>query len=499
MELTKFLVCGAIKEESEAELFLSRILRVQEKQGPFSFVLCCGFDLKQLVSLTTAAEKKEELSLEVYLASQHKWDSVPLKESIQKNVYTLRPFEVFEVCSFRISFIPCGLSHDWNAFNSFVESCMRSQTQLDIAILDISLDRQSLHLQGQYSDLSKGLAQLKPRYSFCSVEPFEYFEYGPFLFEDSFTLSRFIHLSHVGSKQKWLYALSMKPVAYLDETNWIKERSGPSVLPNPFQFDKIVEEEEKEVANVRFLEKYSLDGDAKKPHQASCWFCLANEKDLHLIVDVGQYCFLALAKGYLSKYHLLIVPIEHVGSRFELSTETWKEVQFYLSLLENWWSSMNLQIFWFERSMKPPSGNEVNHMQIQVIGMPIRESLSFVSNLLDRESKRLGVTIWELGSETEFEEKYRSGKMDEYILFKLPDGCYALHVVESENKRKRKYAGTQSPYFALFSFGRKIAALAMNMPQKIDWKKSVNDMKEEEQVTNELREEFLSWKRKMFS
>ncbi|GJD08373.1 CWF19-like protein 1 [Galdieria sulphuraria] len=459
MELTKFLVCGAIKEESEAELFLSRILRVQEKQGPFSFVLCCGFDLKQLVSLTTAAEKKEELSLEVYLASQHKWDSVPLKESIQKNVYTLRPFEVFEFCR----------------------------------------KLQSLHLQGQYSDLSKGLAQLKPRYSFCSVEPFEYFEYGPFLFEDSFTLSRFIHLSHVGSKQKWLYALSMKPVAYLDETNWIKERSGPSVLPNPFQFDKIVEEEEKEVANVRFLEKYSLDGDAKKPHQASCWFCLANEKDLHLIVDVGQYCFLALAKGYLSKYHLLIVPIEHVGSRFELSTETWKEVQFYLSLLENWWSSMNLQIFWFERSMKPPSGNEVNHMQIQVIGMPIRESLSFVSNLLDRESKRLGVTIWELGSETEFEEKYRSGKMDEYILFKLPDGCYALHVVESENKRKRKYAGTQSPYFALFSFGRKIAALAMNMPQKIDWKKSVNDMKEEEQVTNELREEFLSWKRKMFS
>jgi hypothetical protein len=83
----------------------------------------------------------------------------------------------------------------------------------------------------------------------------------------------------------------------------------------------------------------------------------------------------------------------------------------------------------------------------------------------------------------------------EYILFKLPDNCYALHIVE-KNSKKRKTAGEQSPYFALFSFGRKIAALAMGMPQKVDWKKSINDEKEEERVTNELRQDFLLWKRK---
>ncbi|GJQ09872.1 hypothetical protein GpartN1_g1663.t1 [Galdieria partita] len=491
MDSIKFLVCGAIRNASEVDLFISRVLKVQEKQGPFSFVVCCGYDQKQSVCLAEAGVK-EELSLGVYLASQQSRDVAPLKESIQKNVYRIRPFEIFEVCGFRLSFIPFGLSQDLDAFNSLVDCCTQSKIQLDIAVLDIPLDRQLLRLQGQHSDLSKGLAKLRPRYSFCSVEPFEYFEYGPFLFEDSLTPSRFIHLSCVGSKQKWLYALSMKPLAYLNETDLIKEKSEHSTLSNPFTFDKLAEEETK----VSLMEKHSVVDDANKPHQVSCWFCLANEKDLHLIVDIGQYCFLALAKGYLSKHHILIVPIEHVGSRFELSSETWKEMQFYLELLENWWRSMNLQIFWFERSMKPPSGNEVNHMQIQVIGIPSRENLSFVSNLLDRESKKLGITIWELCSQDELKEKYHREKMDEYILFKLPDGCYALHVVEKESKRKRKSVGVQSSYFALFSFGRKIAALAMGMPQKINWKKSLTDLKEEERVTNELREEFLSWKLK---
>lgn len=494
---------------SEANLLTTRVLKVQEKQGPFSFVLCCGFDPRQVDSFTAAKTKEEQTSMEIYLSSQTT-DKAPLKEPLQKNIYSMRPFEVFEVCGFRISFMPVGQLEDWSAFNKLAESCACSRIQLDIAVIDISLDSRTLRFPKPHTHLSKGLAQLKPRYIFCSVQvscycsgyamvlltsyqSYQHFEYGPFAFDGSLVPSRFIHLSNVGSKQKWLYALSLKPIAYMNDSELTKELSSDSMLANPFKSDSVVQTN----SSSTLLQNNSLDSEPTKAEQISCWFCLANEKDLHLIIDVGHYCFLAVAKGYLSKYHVLIVPIEHVGSRFELSKEAWQEVVSYLSSLESWWRSMNLQIFWFERCIKPPTGNKVNHMQIQVIGMPIKESPSYVSSLLDRESKKLRITVRELESETELEDEYRLGKISEYILFKLPDGCYALHVVE--NPKKRKSLDAQSPYFALFSFGRKIAALAMRIPQKIDWKKSVNDFKEEQRVTNELREEFFSWKRKMSS
>jgi len=487
METTKFLVCGSIREEPEAKLLISRTRKAQEKQGPFSFILCCGFNPNENKILLAAEQTWKELPLDIYLGSEQKTENAASAESVDGRIHSAEPFEIVQMSDFRVSFIPVGRSQDWNAFSNLVETCVHSQVQLDIAILDCSLDRQSLLFPENCSSLSKGLAKLKPRYIFCSVEPFEYFEYGPFLFEDSIAPSRFINLANVGSNQKWLYALSLRPLAHMKESDCTNELATQTLLSNPFVLDGLSGKERNAVES-RLVE-------TPKSKQVSCWFCLANEKDLHLIIDVGQHCFLALAKGYLVKYHVLIVPIEHVGSRFELSEEAWKEVQFYLALLESWWRSLNLQIFWFERHMKPPSGSDLNHMQIQVIGMPIKEDPSLVSNLLDRESKKLGVTIWELETEKELEDKYHVDRTMEYILFKLPDNCYALHIVE-KNSKKRKTAGEQSPYFALFSFGRKIAALAMGMPQKVDWKKSINDEKEEERVTNELRQDFLLWKRK---
>lgn len=46
--------------------------------------------------------------------------------------------------------------------------------------------------------------------------------------------------------------------------------------------------------------------------KGDCWFCLANPTvRKHLIVDVGEHAYLALAHGPLTDDHLLIIPIEH--------------------------------------------------------------------------------------------------------------------------------------------------------------------------------------------
>ncbi len=43
---------------------------------------------------------------------------------------------------------------------------------------------------------------------------------------------------------------------------------------------------------------------------AACWFCLASpEVEKHLIVSVGDECYVALAKGGIDWNNLLIVPI----------------------------------------------------------------------------------------------------------------------------------------------------------------------------------------------
>lgn len=43
-----------------------------------------------------------------------------------------------------------------------------------------------------------------------------------------------------------------------------------------------------------------------------CWFCLASpDVEKHLIISIGDFCYLALPKGGLVPEHCLIIPIEH--------------------------------------------------------------------------------------------------------------------------------------------------------------------------------------------
>lgn len=41
--------------------------------------------------------------------------------------------------------------------------------------------------------------------------------------------------------------------------------------------------------------------------QSKCWFCLASSPDVekHLVISVGEFCYLALAKGISHKMKLM--------------------------------------------------------------------------------------------------------------------------------------------------------------------------------------------------
>jgi hypothetical protein len=50
-------------------------------------------------------------------------------------------------------------------------------------------------------------------------------------------------------------------------------------------------------------------GEKRAPPQP-CWFCLSNVGvEKHLVIAIGDSCYLALAKGGLTQDHVLILPV----------------------------------------------------------------------------------------------------------------------------------------------------------------------------------------------
>lgn len=74
-------------------------------------------------------------------------------------------------------------------------------------------------------------------------------------------------------------------------------------------------EKEKKLSNTFFclnknIGKFSLIVNAFVSE--TCWFCLSSPTvEKHLVISVGSHTYIALPKGPLTKYHVLILPIAH--------------------------------------------------------------------------------------------------------------------------------------------------------------------------------------------
>ena len=72
---------------------------------------------------------------------------------------------------------------------------------------------------------------------------------------------------------------------------------------------------------------------ANRPPAAppTCWFCLSNEKDVHLVVSIAGESFMSMDKGGLVADHCQVVPVEHVPSFAALAPSAAEEVWRYLA------------------------------------------------------------------------------------------------------------------------------------------------------------------------
>eukprot|EP00188_Purpureofilum_apyrenoidigerum_P002586 Plantae.Rhodophyta-Purpureofilum_apyrenoidigerum.ctg26518.p1 GENE.Plantae.Rhodophyta-Purpureofilum_apyrenoidigerum.ctg26518~~Plantae.Rhodophyta-Purpureofilum_apyrenoidigerum.ctg26518.p1 ORF type:complete len:299 (-),score=63.24 Plantae.Rhodophyta-Purpureofilum_apyrenoidigerum.ctg26518:355-1251(-) len=227
------------------------------------------------------------------------------------------------------------------------------------------------------------------------------------------------------------------------------------------------------------------------PVDAKCWFCLSNEKDLHLVVTVGTDVFLTLAKGGLTTNHVLLMPISHVRSVLELDDDAYKEIEAFKAALREYFDrELQSDALFFERVVNPRGGALHSHTQIQAVPVP-REATEGASDMLGADAEKAKLKLQQLPKNSSWRERVKAGSetdRPEYFFVELPDGRNAVQLISED----RKNVEDDRPAHPM-QFGRRFAANLLKMPHRTDWKACTKSVEREEEDTNSFRARFSSY------
>lgn len=99
--------------------------------------------------------------------------------------------------------------------------------------------------------------------------------------------------------------------------------------------------------------------------QAKCWFCLASPSvEKHLVITVGESCYLTLAKGGMVPEHFLICPMEHFQNILACSEDIRQEMAQFKEAIRKFYLRRDTVPVFFERNYK------TSHMQLQAVPIP---------------------------------------------------------------------------------------------------------------------------------
>ncbi|XP_069619506.1 CWF19-like protein 1 isoform X1 [Ranitomeya imitator] len=345
-----------------------------------------------------------------------------------------------------------------------------------------------------------GLAvSLKPRYHFSALQG-ENYERLPYrnhvvLQENAQHVSRFIALASVGNpaKKKYIYAFSIVPLSLMDAAELVKQPL--DVTENPYRKSgrdarktpgaKAAEEEEE--AQQFFFDLNKQQGkkrhsDGKGGHQTKqpkkyplptgpCWFCLASpEVEKHLVVSIGEHCYVALAKGGLTSDHVLILPIGHYQAMVDLSSEVVEECEKYKASLKKFYKSKGKRFVMFERNYRS------QHLQLQVVPLPL--SCCTTDDIKESfivQAQEQNMELLEIPEHTNIKQIVQPGTP--YFYVELDNGEKLFHRIKKN--------------FPL-QFGREVLAseAILNIPTRADWKACKLEPDEEESQAKSFRRDF---------
>eukprot|EP01071_Lankesteria_metandrocarpae_P005534 Lankesteria_metandrocarpae@DN4026_c0_g1_i1.p1 len=248
------------------------------------------------------------------------------------------------------------------------------------------------------------------------------------------------------------------------------------------------------------------------PH-SDCWFCLGNpSSERQLVVSVGEYVYVALAKGGLVPQHVLIVPITHCPNAALSSKEIAKELERYVEALRCYFLEVGHDIVVFERYF-PMKVTKGMHTQIQVVPIPIKLR-STASSFITSNAKRQGIILNKIdernGNSAESSTSGRSESVvslsdlrnfvcdpaTSYFYFAMPypaDEGGENNVVDNLTKPatyEEYLFTTKGDKRMPLNFGRECAAALLSIPGRANWQNCVIPAADEAQLAWEMRERF---------
>jgi len=213
-----------------------------------------------------------------------------------------------------------------------------------------------------------------------------------------------------------------------------------------------------------------------------CWFCLSNEKDLHLVASIGNECFLSMDKGGLTHEHCQVVPVEHLPSFANLPESTANEMWVYFDALRRYAETKNQQLVVFERhlELRNKGGNHC-HMNCVLVDT---DRAKLAEKIFHQAAKRLDFAWSKLDSPANAAEAQTAIKAvvddGEYYAVHLPDGSILIRGIEKGEKH-------------WMQFGREVISHLIKAPERANWQSCMEDETKETERTANFVQAFESF------
>ncbi|XP_015456896.3 CWF19-like protein 1 isoform X2 [Astyanax mexicanus] len=211
----------------------------------------------------------------------------------------------------------------------------------------------------------------------------------------------------------------------------------------------------------------------RKPPQPTgpCWFCLASpEVEKHLVISIGTHCYMAMAKGFLTPDHVLLLPIGHYQSVVDMPSDAVDELEKYKSAVRKFHKSRGQRCVLFERNYRS------QHLQLQVVPVPMEKcSTEDIKEAFVVQAQEQQMELMEIPEHTDLKQIAPPGTP--YFYVELDTGEKLFYRIKKN--------------FPL-QFGREVLAseAVMNIPTRSDWRDCKSSKEEEEALAKKVRSGF---------
>lgn len=479
--MVRILVCG--DPSGDLQFVVRKVTALCAKSGPFSFILLANSPFRA----PPEAHLPDHISFPIptYFPSQHNYEDLPLSSA---NLTCVGPAASLSLHGLTVLAVAAGYDDPPSASSplppELETALLAAGTRgagfrgVDV-LLAPTLPRGVLLARAPDAPPPSSLVArvalaARPRYHFASA--LAYTALAPFLTPAAVHATRFFALAAArkGKGERWVYAADVAPLVAMSPAELAATRVAP-MLPAPYRFGADPGEA-KNATNGTLRKRNGMQegkGVAKRPRNAGrsqvvqtprdakCWFCLANEKDAHLVISIGEHFYVAAAKGGIVPEHLIIIPVNHVRNIFDevFSPDMYAEINAFKRAIEKFFAEAldGSKAYFFERAVRTRGGEGQAHMHIQCI--PIKRSaVAGAVNIAVRTADGLGmqgVEVLEEGEDcyTRLRKLYAAqpqqdkvpSEIFEFFWAELPDGGRMVQLIGSASQKAKDEKQKEEP------------------------------------------------------